>query len=317
MHVQAAEVKAAAAGGEHHQKQVSSDAMDLLNEYVALHGSMSTIADDDDDERLNGLFTSLIRLSKALSIELRIAFEVVTTGMPQRDYDKDTLEMVGNQNDEQVMRVLNALLRSERRAVEGCPMGNAAAEDSGCPMGFGDAAVEKAAMAALASASISDTGAAGVAAGVCPAAAAAAGQPGGGQPGVCPVSGSAAGASDAPPKGCPMHVPTTTEVHTPAAAAAAAADAPPPAPEGDRKGKKEAAEFDESLSAEQRAKIEAKRKAKEDKAAQKALSKAAKKAGGAWKSLGNGTSLVRMHLASQLTLLPTFSFRSSVAMLQG
>lgn len=240
-------------------------------------------------------------MSRALAIELRISFEVVSAGLPEKDYDSEaTLAL--NQDDERVMKVLNTLLKVERRKM-------GAVSDGGCPIGFGNSTggcpVSQQAMMNAANCPVVN-GTQDLEAGAS-----------------CPVTG----ATQLPPQGKPVNVaayavsiatqlpvpPSTGEISE-VPRVALDADYSKQAV-GARKGKKDL-ELDESFTPEQRAKVEAKRRAKEEKAAQKALAKAAKKSGSAaYNRCGVGTSLVRMHLASQLTLLPTFSFSNSVAML--
>lgn len=234
---------------------------------------------------------TLCSLSRALAIELRISFEVVSAGMPAKDYDKES-GIISNQDDDKVLKVLNTLLKVERRKMDlnpqgGCPMGmdSSTADISKCPVANGSTVPEPGASCPITGATALPSDSLSTSSGVCPVA-----------HGIKAID---IGAS-CPVTGATLLPPPPIEKEDPSVS---------------RKSKKDV-ELDETLSTEQRAKIEAKRKAKEEKAAQKASVKAAKKGGNtAYKSCGAGTAIVRMHLASQLTLLPTFSFSNSVAML--
>lgn len=244
-------------------------------------------------------------MTKSLSLELRIAYDVLSEGIPEKSYDG-----VQTEEDDKVVKLLNKLLK--RAEIK------SSTAEQGCPMGFDSPGMCFCLLFINSLISLVESSS-----GKCPV---IHGSQVAAEGAVCPYSGKTIATSKSPvahgnqipsaDESCPVTGNTSIPPIPPASGVDIENDAEVPSA-GAIKGKKSAAELDAGLTPEQKAKAEAKRKLKEEKAAQKAQAKAAKKGAKTYLPLGVGTNIVRTHLASQLTSSSVFSFKNSVAMLQG
>jgi hypothetical protein len=287
-------------------KSAPKQAVDLLRSLVVANNEHYQRA-GNDDARAEACYLLLLKMSKVLALELRVAYDVVIDGFPLSATDASKGE------SESSVAFLNALIKSQRHKQKVA----AAAAESGCPMGYMAAEMMMASEGSTAGTCpfsgrtaedqpISAT----VEAGKCPVTGHSAPIPPSSEAGKCPVTGHSA----------PIPAPAPDD-HS-AEASTTPSEAHPVESEGANKqarggeGKKKSALDDPNLTPEQRKAAEAKRRAKEEKAREKALAKAAKKGSGAYLPLGLGSTIVRDFLRNQIFLSTSFSLTNSVMMLQ-